>query len=58
VIFEQGRQLAGRNVDCDLVVFSRLNRRNKIGTGKVRTPEYFVQPAARARVTKRRRRKC
>src|SRR5690349_2672998 len=31
-----------RNLDCDFVVFCRLNRGNKVGTGKVLPPQYFV----------------
>jgi hypothetical protein len=33
-----------KNFDCDFVVFCRLNRGNKAGTGTVREPEYFVFP--------------
>lgn len=35
-----------RNLDCDFVVFCRLNRGNKAGTGAVRLPEYYVFPVA------------
>lgn len=33
-----------KNFGCDFVVFCRLNRGNKAGTGKVLAPEYFVFP--------------
>lgn len=35
-----------RHFGCDFVVFCRLNRGNKAGTGKVKQPEYFVLPVA------------
>ncbi len=35
-----------RNFGCDFVVFCRLNRGSKAGTGKVCPPEYFVLPVA------------
>ena len=38
-----------RNFGCDFVVFCRLNRGNKAGTGKVQAPEYFVLPVGVAR---------
>ncbi len=34
-----------RNFACDFVVFCRLNRGSKAGSGQVRPPEYFVFPA-------------
>ncbi|HEX8316908.1 hypothetical protein [Longimicrobium sp.] len=33
-----------RNLDSDFVVFCRLNRGNKQGTGVLREPEYYVFP--------------
>lgn len=33
-----------RNLDSDFVVFCRLNRGNKQGTGLLREPEYYVFP--------------
>jgi hypothetical protein len=33
-----------RSFGCDFVVFCRLNRGNKAGTGKVIAPEYLVMP--------------
>lgn len=33
-----------KSFDCDFVVFARLNRGNKAGTGTVRDPEFFVFP--------------
>jgi hypothetical protein len=35
-----------RNFGCDFVVFCRLNRGTKAGSGKIRAPEYFVFPVA------------
>lgn len=33
-----------RNFGCDFVVFCRLNRGNKAGTGEIKAPDYFVLP--------------
>ncbi|MEO9591867.1 hypothetical protein [Rhodopirellula bahusiensis] len=33
-----------KNFDCDFVVIVKLNRGNKLGTGKVLAPEYYVVP--------------
>ena len=38
------REFIIRNFDCDFVVFVRLNRGKKTGTGEVHLPEYFVFP--------------
>ena len=38
------REFIIRNFDCDFVVFVRLNRGKKAGTGEVHPPEYFVFP--------------
>lgn len=35
-----------KNFGCDFVVFCRLNRGHKDGSGVVRDPEYFVFPVA------------
>jgi hypothetical protein len=35
-----------KHFGCDFVVFCRLNRGNKAGTGKVKPPDYFVLPVA------------
>lgn len=40
------REFIIRNFDCDFVVFVRLNRGKKDGTGEVHLPEYFVFPVA------------
>lgn len=40
------REFIIRNFDCDFVVFVRLNRGKKDGTGEVQAPEYFVIPVA------------
>ncbi|MBX3174269.1 MAG: hypothetical protein KF709_07640 [Gemmatimonadaceae bacterium] len=38
------RGFAIRNLDCDFVVYVRLNRGNKQGTGVVKPPDYHVLP--------------
>ena len=38
------REFIIRSFDCDFVVFVRLNRGKKDGTGEVHPPEYFVFP--------------
>ena len=40
------REFIIKNYDCDFVVFVRLNRGKKDGTGEVHAPEYFVFPVA------------
>lgn len=35
-----------KNFNCDFVVYVRLNRGNKAGTGTVKAPEYYVLPVA------------
>ena len=40
------REFIIRNFDCDFVVFVRLNRGKKDGSGEVHPPEYFVIPVA------------
>lgn len=39
-----------KNVECDFVVFCRLNRGHKDGLGAVLDPEYFVLPASVVRM--------
>jgi hypothetical protein len=42
-----------KNFDCDFVVFCRLNRGNKAGTGRILPPEYFVFPVQLIQSTRR-----